>query len=266
MGNITYGMISPHPPILVPKIGGSRIKEVDKTKKALEAVSKKMKALDPDTIIFITPHGEISTTAPHVYAGDYFEGNFSMFGAGSVKISCKGDSELAALIMNRSVSDNVAAAPTSGSDLDHGIMVPLYYIKDAGLEKPILPIAISVSPLRKLFAFGKVIAQAVGSTDKKVAIVASADMSHRLTEDAPNSYDPNGPIFDKQLVALVKENDVDGILDFDSYLADVAGQDALWSIAILLGALDGQGFKSKVLSYEGPFGVGYMVAEFEREK
>ena len=32
-----------------------------------------------------------------------------------------------------------------------------------------------------------------------------------------------------------------------------------------MGALDGQAFKSKVLSYEGPFGVGYCVASFEPE-
>ena len=64
---------------------------------------------------------------------------------------------------------------------------------------------------------------------------------------------------------MVKNYDVKGILGFDDALADEAGQDALWSIAILLGALDGLKVKHEVLSYEGPFGVGYMVASFEPE-
>ena len=92
-----------------------------------------------------------------------------------------------------------------------------------------------------------------------------ADMSHRLTEDAPAGYSPQGKVFDEKLVGLVKNYDVEGIMNFDPDLAEEAGQDALWSIAILLGALEGKKVKPEVLSYEGPFGVGYMIAALEVE-
>jgi AmmeMemoRadiSam system protein B len=149
--------------------------------------------------------------------------------------------------------------------LDHGALVPLYFPQAAGIKKPVLPMAIAFMPLPKLFEFGKSLASTVKRMKRKVAVIASADMSHRLTPDAPAGYSPRGKEFDEKLVELVKNYDVNGILNFDPALAEEAGQDALWSIAVLLGALDGLKVKHEVLSYEGPFGVGYMVAAFEPE-
>ena len=88
-------------------------------------------------------------------------------------------------------------------------------------------------------------------------------MSHRLEKDSPSGYHPNGRVFDEKLVELVSRDDVQGILDIDKQLSEDAGQDSLWSVAILLGILDGLDRRSEFLSYEAPFGVGYMVAKYE---
>ncbi|MCX5749957.1 MAG: AmmeMemoRadiSam system protein B [Candidatus Saganbacteria bacterium] len=263
MGKIVYGMISPHPPILVPQIGGQRIKDAEKTKKALEAASKKLKTLNPDTVIIITPHGEISQTTVHVYSSHIFEGDFGQFGASQVKVSCKGDTELGRRIVKEASATKIFCAEIAESYLDHGIMVPLHYIQSAGFKGRLLPVAISFSSLKELFEFGRIMQSAVKASGENVAIVASADMSHRLKKDSPNGYSEKGAVFDNKLVELVKNNDVNGILNFDPVLAEQAGQDALWSIAILLGALDGLRCRHELLSYEGPYGVGYMVAKYE---
>lgn len=264
-GKIVYGMISPHPPLLIPQIGGARIKDVEKTKRALENASKILMSFDPDTVVMITPHGEISRTTVHIYASRALEGDFSMFGLPNVKISCKGDSELANKIADGCRHENVFATAIPESFLDHGITVPLHFLISAGFKKKVLPVTISLVPLRELFEFGRFLAGCAESSGKKIAIVASADMSHRLTAEAPSGYNPKGRVFDEKLAGLVKKNDVKGVIEFDPILAEEAGQDALWSIAILLGALDGKGFKPEVLSYEGPFGVGYMVAKYEED-
>ncbi len=263
MGKIVYGIISPHPPILIPKIGGKRINDIDSTKQALDKVSKKLKSLDPDTVIIITPHGEVSQTTIRVYGSHVFEGDFGQFGIPDAKLAAKGDSDLAHSILKEADNSKIYSAEIQESFLDHGIMVPLHYIQSAGFKKQILPIAISLIPLSGLYDFGKLLKKVVEASGKKVAIVASADMSHRLTQDAPSGYNPRGKVFDEKLVELVKANDVNGILNFDVDLAEEAGQDSLWSISILLGAFDNSNTKSNVLSYEGPFGVGYMVAEYE---
>ncbi|MBU1867500.1 MAG: AmmeMemoRadiSam system protein A, partial [Candidatus Margulisbacteria bacterium] len=109
------------------------------------------------------------------------------------------------------------------------------------------------------------LAETARSLDRKIVVIASADMSHRLTPDAPNGFSPRGKEFDDKLVSLVEKYDVNGIMNFDPSLAEEAGQDALWSIAVLLGALDGRPVKPELLSYEGPFGVGYMVAALKPE-
>lgn len=259
MGKIVFGAIMPHPPILIPGIGMDRIKEAERSAAGLKEVSRRMKEKDFDTLVVITPHGETGQASVPVYSSHVFEGNFSMFGMGKPVFTFRGDPELGLAI----VKDCDFAASCPETLLDHGVLVPLYYPQAAGIKKPILPIAIALMPLKKLFEFGKSLAKTVARLNKNVAIIASADMSHRLTADAPAGYSPQGKEFDEKLVKLVKAYDVKGILGFDEELAEKAGQDSLWSIAILLGALDGLQVKQEVLSYEGPFGVGYMVAAFE---
>ena len=261
MGKIVFGAIMPHPPLLVEEVGRSRLKEVDKSAKACQAIAQHVAEQKVDALVVITPHGKVGRASIPVYTGHIFEGSFVKFGVSKPIYSFKGDSELGRSI----IKDCDLASSCPETLLDHGILVPMYYFQRAGIKKPILPIAIGFLPLKKLFEFGQSLAKTISTMDRKVAIVASADMSHRLTQDAPAGYSPRGKVFDDKLVELVKNNDVKGILEFDPALADEAGQDALWSIAILLGALDGLNLAHELLSYEGPFGVGYMVVSFKKQ-
>ena len=257
--SIIFGAIMPHPPILVPSIGGKRLKEAENSRKALENISRTIKSKDFDTMVVITPHGEIGQASVPVYTGHIFEGSFASFGQPKPSFTFKGDPELGLAV----VRDTSLANACPETLLDHGVLVPLYYPFAAGIKKPILPIAIAFLSLSKLFEFGRSLAKTAERLKRKVIIIASADMSHRLTPDAPSGYSPQGKVFDEKLVEMVKNNDVKGMLKFDPDLAEEAGQDALWSIAILLGAMDGLKTIPTVLSYEGPFGVGYMVASYE---
>jgi AmmeMemoRadiSam system protein B len=257
--SIVFGAIMPHPPIVVPAIGKERLKDAAKTKQALEELSRRIKSTDCDTIVVVTPHGDVGQASVPVYTGHVFEGNFAQFGLAKPNFTFKGDPQLGLAI----VKDTHLATSSPETILDHGVLVPMYYPTAAGVKKPLLPIAVAFMPLSKLFEFGKALAKTSDRLGRKVCLIASADMSHRLTPGAPSGFSPKGKEFDDKLVELVKAYDVNGLMKFDPLLADEAGQDALWSIAILLGALDGQKVKHEVLSYEGPFGVGYMVAAFQ---
>lgn len=257
--SIVFGAIMPHPPILVPPIGKDRLKEAEKSQQALEEISRRIKGIDFDTIVVITPHGDVGQASVPVYTSHIFEGDFAAFGAPKLSFSFKGDPQLGLAI----VKDTQLATACPETVLDHGALVPLYYPTVVGVKKPILPIAIAFMPLSKLFEFGRSLAKTTDRLGRRVVLLASADMSHRLTPDAPSGFSPQGKLFDEKLVQLVREYNVGGILKFDPDLAEDAGQDSLWSLAILLGALDGKKVKHEVLSYEGPFGVGYMVAGFE---
>lgn len=257
--SMVFGAVCPHPPLLVPQVGGDRLKEVSKSKRALEEISLRIKAKNVDTIVIVTPHGAVGQAAVPVYTGHVFEGNFAQFGQSRPNYSFKGDPELGLAV----VKDTQLASACSETLLDHGVLVPLHYSYAAGIKKPLLPIAVAFMPLSKLFEFGKSLAKTADRLGRNIALIASADLSHRLTTDAPAGYSPRGKEFDDKLVALVENYNVSGILKFDPDLAEDAAQDALWSLAILLGALDGKNARPEVLSYEGPFGVGYLVAAFE---
>lgn len=97
----------------------------------------------------------------------------------------------------------------------------------------------------------------------RVAWIASGDMSHRLKEDGPYGFHPAGPKFDQEFISLLKNKDIQGILNINHELVEQAGECGLKSFCMLLGALEANKIKwqPKVLSYEGPFGVGYLVSQ-----
>jgi len=103
---------------------------------------------------------------------------------------------------------------------------------------------------------------------KRLAWIASGDMSHRLKEDGPYGLHPSGPKFDQEFIKLLKKKDISAILNLDPKLTEEAGECGLRSFCQLLGALEGAkvNWQPEILSYEAPFGVGYLVANFKIEK
>ena len=152
---------------------------------------------------------------------------------------------------------------SSTVEIDHGFGVPLHYLTTHLKQLPIIPISSATSDLAAHFAFGKFLHEQLSRIDKRFAIIASADLSHRLTKDAPGGLSKRGVEFDKKVLTLVKKNDLAGLLKLDPKLAAEAGECGLRPIAILLGILEGMNVTAEALSYEGPFGVGYLVANFK---
>lgn len=102
------------------------------------------------------------------------------------------------------------------------------------------------------------------SPKSKIAVIASGDLSHCLKEDGPYGFHPDGPKFDKALIEFLKKKDIENILKLDDKYPE-AGECGLRSFCFILGILEASGieYQPKILSYEGPFGVGYLVANFK---
>lgn len=122
----------------------------------------------------------------------------------------------------------------------------------------IYPILTTFDPPKAHFEFGRRIAAQIPKTTR-LAWIASGDLSHRLKEDGPYGFHPAGPKFDQTLINLLENRDVEGILNLDPKLTEEAGECGLRSICMLLGALSGTKYRPEILSYEGPFGIGYTV-------
>ncbi len=258
----------PHPPIVVEEIGGRELKKADKTvqgfKKTAEEIAEFKNELD--LMVFITPHGPSFRSTASLIVKDKLNGNFGDFGHPKLEFSEKSDIRFAEkLIKNTQHNDLSLQALRKkelinygiDQELDHGIMVPLYYLEKAGINLPVLPISIGFISYQELYDIGKEIAKTANELDYRIAVIASGDLSHRLKKGAPAGYNPDAHIFDEKIINYFKEKDFDSILDFDPQLVEKAGECGLRPIVTMLGALDRLEVDVEVNSYEGPFGVGY---------
>jgi len=268
---ITYAAVSPHPPMLIPDIGGERIAEVKATVRGMQKMAGELLNSSPDTIVFLTPHGNVFADGISYLSEAELKGDFSAFGS-RVGTSVKNDLSLLAEIEKRTgdaginfvgIDEAIARRNRLNPRLDHGILVPLYYLEKAGLSGvEIAAISIGFLPVYDLYVFGTIIREAAATLGKKVAVVASGDMSHRLKNEGPYDYHPDGPRFDETVKKLLESGDVLSFLNIPEKFRNNAGECGYRSVVIMLGALDGWKFESRVFSYEGPFGVGYLVAGF----
>ncbi|MGE5417059.1 MAG: AmmeMemoRadiSam system protein A, partial [Acidobacteriota bacterium] len=114
-----------------------------------------------------------------------------------------------------------------------------------------------------LYYFGLLIQETAEELERKTVVIASGDMSHRLKDDGPYSLNPDGPVFDKQLAEYLAKGQFIDVLDMPESLRENAGECGYRSVVMMLGALNKIQVKPHLYSYEGPFGVGYLVAGFE---
>jgi len=96
-----------------------------------------------------------------------------------------------------------------------------------------------------------------------VAIVASGDLSHCLKSEGPYEFAAEGPVFDEQVTAAMASGDFMRFLTFKEAFCQKAGECGLRSFIVMAGTMDRKEVEAELLSYEGPFGVGYGVAAFK---
>ena len=267
---IAFTGIAPHPPLLIPEVGGKELKKVAVTANALRELGYRVLQSGAELLIVISPHGQAYRDSVAVTEKGSLKGDFSAFNAGDVKMSFDVDEELAALLKEELQQTDIPASflscdGSAGVRLDHGAGVPLYYLQKQGVELPGLHITPGFLSYDELFTFGRALRRAVMSRGKKVALIASGDLSHRLIPGAPAGYDPRGKEFDDMLVELLSQYQVPHILNIDPDLVEAAGECGLGSFTIMLGYLHGLKVTPEIMSYEAPFGVGYLVASFKAE-
>lgn len=264
---LIYGCLAPHPPILVPAVAGRRVEQVRQTRDAVERVAREIQGLSPDALVLVSPHAPLSPHSMGLVAAGGYRGSFDAFGAPSATLEVPADPEMAVAIESHCRALGVPVSLMGKADrihrLDHGAAVPLYFFAEAGVRCKLVLATFSALGTDVHLRFGRAIAAAANASRKRVVLVASGDLSHRLTPDAPAGYSPRGREFDNALVAALREGDRKAILELDEGLLREAGECGYRSLVIALGALPES--QVEVLSYEGPFGVGYLVARFYGE-
>ncbi len=256
--------IVPHPPIIIPAIGNGEEEKIQDTINAFEEISKTIAKLKPDTIILSTPHASHFSDTFLITGENQGFGDFANFGAEQIFNKVDYDENIIKDILKQAEKDKVAVevGDSNFDTLDHGTMVPLYFINKEYRNYKLVRIALSGLTSEEHFRFGQTIRKVIDESDKKIVYIASGDLSHVLKEDGPYGFNKEGPIFDKFVTNALSKGNFNELLKIDERFSSQAAECGLRSFIIMAGVLDGNKVKAKLLSYEGPFGVGYAVASF----
>lgn len=269
-------MFMPHPPIIIEEIGGKEREPAQETIQGMKALAKKVGHIQPDTIIFITPHGNAFSDATCILDGEAFEGSFQQFGhpkIGSQKVVNRTltkkiveklrDEKINTVVMTQELADTYNIR----TGLDHGVLVPIYFIDKEYDTYTVVHITPGFTPLSENYQIGQCINQVIESyakeTGQEILVLVSGDLSHALKDSGPYAYHPDGIRFDTMVQNAIHEKRVDPLLDLSSDFIDNAAQCGLRPYLIGFGLLEGGIDASQIFSYEGPFGVGYLTAYME---
>lgn len=256
--------VSPHPPIIVPEVGGGRAAQAAATVAGMRRLGDEARRLAPDIIVIMSPHAPIDAPRMGVSTAATYEGSLAQFGAPQVRFSLPGHAALSESILEQARFHGIPAAPVNGRgdilDLDHGCLVPLAFVVPRLVSAPaIVVLSFSFLGIDQHMAFGEAIGVAIDLSAARVLYVASADLSHRLTPDAPAGYTPRATDFDRRVVETFAAADGPGLLAIPAGLQREAGECGYRSLVTLFGLLRGRSYDTEVFSYEGPWGVGYLV-------
>ena len=253
----------PHPPLIVDEIGKDEINKIKKTYDSYTQIAKEIGKLKPDTIIVSSPHAPLYIDYFYLPNEENAIGSFSRFGAPSIKFNQKYDVELIKEIESISKEQNFPCGRMdSRESLDHGTMVPLYFINKYLSNYNLVVIGLSGISLESNYEMGKIIEKAVDKLDRKVVYIASGDLSHKLQENGPYGFIKEGPIYDEKIIDVMSNARFNELLDFDLDLLDKAAECGHRSFIMMSGFLNNTKVTPKFYSHEDVTGVGYGICSY----
>lgn len=261
------GFLMPHPPLLIESIGADRLDEVAKTTAACNSVAESIANLAPDVIVYVTPHSIVYTDYFHISPGLGARGSFAAFGAPAKNAVAHYDEAFVDSLISLLEERNIYGGTLGEKDnsLDHGVMVPMHFINRKVANYKAVRISQSGMNSYEHYRLGQAIAHTANTLEVKTVILASGDLSHKLTEDGPYGFAKEGPEFDQKIVDILKSGNFLELFTLDPEMCEKSAECGLRSLVVMAGALDGLSVRCEFLSYEGPFGVGYAVSGFYAE-
>lgn len=246
----------PHAPIVVPDVAPGAAASCERTTAACRELAADIVAAAPARVVLVSPHAPRAESGFGVWSGSRLRGDLSAFGLPSARVDLPTDPELVALLRKEETTWDIPPDP-----LDHGAVVPLHFLVAAGWDEPTTVVGLPwQSTIADLSAFGHGLGEAARGATGRTALVASGDLSHRVLPGAPAGYDPKGVEFDRRFVELLSAGRADEALAMSGGLRTAAAEDVVDAACVVIAALGGSAPGARVLSYEHPFGVGYLVA------
>ncbi len=262
--SIRYSALLPHSPLLIPSIGKQHTKILQKTLDSYKQVISKLKEKDIQTIFVISPHGEKQEKEISINESLNYRINLKEFGDLATKLNIESDQKLNQKLKDAEVIQNLISFFTK-EELNYGSAIVLYLLLSELNNIKALSLICSQTDYKDHYDFGKKISSYLEKTDENIAVIASGDMSHSLQKKSPGSYSSKGIKFDNQVKEIIIKNDniAKNLLELNPSMIEKAKECGLKPLLTMLGIIDSYKYKSKILSYQDDFGIGYLSAEFD---
>src|SRR5215471_5315885 len=259
--SLVFAGIAPHPPIMVPEVGRDAIGEVRASIDGMAELTHRLIRSEAETVVIISPHAPLERDAFIAYDGPQLHGDFANFRAPSAVVRTQLDDQLLNEITRAAANEHLIVMRIRGFDLDHGTAVPLYFLQHYGWRGKVVALGYNFRSNEDHVRFGNCVRTAIENTGRLVAFIASGDLSHRLKPDAPAGYNPAAHRFDEEVVEAIRSCATRRIVEIDPELRRKAGECGYRSMLVAIGATQDLESGCEVISYEAPFGVGYLVAQ-----
>jgi AMMECR1 domain-containing protein len=203
-------------------------------------------------------------------------GDFERFGASQIGITLPGAPDAAKRLASGAREAQLSSREIAGVGLDQGALVPLYFLQQAGWQGATLLVCLPGAghhdehaehdehddhrDHNAAAAMGRAIARAAEQAGQRWAIVASGDMSQRLTPNAIDGYHPRAKDFDRIFRTRIDAGDLRGACTINRDLRKLAAEHVSDACMVAAGAVDYRADGHHSYAYEGPFGVGYLTA------
>ncbi len=261
---IVAGFMVPHPPMIVPSVGRGGEETIKETTLSYEKVADMIAELKPDTIVISSPHSVMYRDYFHISPGSHASGSFARFDAPEERFDVDYDVEFVDTLCEIAERDNISAGTLGekSPSLDHGTMVPLYFINKRYTDYKLVRIGLSGLSLQDHYGLGMAIKETAGVTGRKVVYVASGDLSHKLQEYGPYGFAQEGPVYDERIMDVMGRAAFDELFDFEESLLDKAAECGHRSFVMMAGAFDCNVVEVTKLSHQDVTGVGYGICTY----
>lgn len=260
---IVFSAIVPHSPLLIPTLGKEQRETLADTLKAYGELERALYAARPDTLVIISPHAHMYPDAFSGNLHDSFEGVLKEFGDHGTQVKAKADFLLLDHIHRGMREEQIPFTLTSQPELDYGFTIPLLLLTSKLPAWKLVPLAPSLLAPQAHYECGRQLGQILQRENTRIALIASADLSHHTNSQSPHGETPEGIAFNKAMRSAVVTRHHAELLGMDPDLCKKADQCGYPPILMLMGALEDVNGTMREICYEAPFGVGYMTALFE---
>lgn len=260
--SLVFAAIVPHSPSTLPNVHGQS-EQLKATLGAMKDLEGELYVMQPDTIFLISPHAPMSEAAFSVNLSPEFICTYEDFGDANTSLRLHGDVELVSKIREYADQHNQAVNVITQPELDYGSAVALYHLTQHLPTVKIVPISLAQLSIEEHYAFGQLLRSVAQQSNKRIALVSSAELGHTLSADSQHGYHPAGEAFNKAILDCIKGGDLTQLQSFNLELAESAQSvNEFRTFVLLSGALGGARVQASVLSYEVDHGSGLLVAQF----